>query len=58
MTVFAAPPELTSLLHCLTASEAQQTLPQQKQLPPQPSKAQIWQHSGSIACKPGGLQSQ
>lgn len=59
-TVFppAAPPEETILLHCLTAWEAQQTLPQQKQLPPHPSQAQTWQHSGSMALSPSGLQSQ
>lgn len=39
-TTSPAPPPLSILLHCLTESGAQQMLPQQHPLPPQPSNAQ------------------
>jgi len=51
-------PPLSCALHCFTQAGAQQMEPVQHSLPPQPSKAHIWQHSGSIALSPSGLQSQ
>ena len=42
------PFELRMWLQVLTLFDAQHTSPKQQKLPPKPSKAHMWQQSGSI----------